>query len=84
MHLSLIILGAVVLALSIVTIVCICAQQGNSQGLGAMAGGSDTDTFFGKNRSKDKKAILTKIIVIITIVLSAAVLALDILHAILG
>ena len=71
-----IILGAVVLALSIVTIVCVCAQQGRSQGLGAMAGGSDSETFFGKNRSKDKNAILTKITIVVSIALTIAVLSL--------
>ena len=42
-----------------------------------MAGGSDADTFFGKNRSKDKNAILAKITIAVTIVLAVAILVLD-------
>lgn len=78
-----IILGSAVLFLSVVTIVCICVQQGKSQGLGAMAGGSGADTFFGKNRSKDKNGMLSKITIIITILLAIVILVLDAI-AILG
>lgn len=79
MEIAQIILGAIILVLSVVTIFCVCAQQGNSHGLGAMAGGSDTDTFFGKNRSKDKNAILAKITIVVAIILGLAIIALDII-----
>ncbi len=72
-----IILGSVVLALSLVTIVCIGLQQGKSNGLGALAGGSDMDTFFGKNKGLDKNAKLSKITIVLSIVLVACIIALD-------
>ena len=56
-----IILGAVVLALCIVTIACIGIQQGKSNGLGALTGESDTDTFFGKNKGRTMEAKLVKL-----------------------
>ena len=56
-----IILGAVVLALCIVTIACIGIQQGKSNGLGALTGESDTDTFFGKNKGRTIEAKLSKL-----------------------
>ena len=60
MTLAQIILGSVVLVLSVVLILCICIQQGKSRGLGAMGGGSDADTFFGKNKGRTMEAKLEK------------------------
>ena len=72
-----IILGSIVLVLSVVTIICVCAQQGKSQGLGAIAGNSDAETFFGKNRSRNKNGVLAKITIVVTILLSLCILVLD-------
>ncbi len=72
-----IILGSVVLALSVVTILCISFQQGKSKGLGAFAGGSDMDTFFGKNKNRSRESMLTKITIVLSVVLGICVLVLD-------
>ncbi len=77
MTLTQIILGSVILALCIVTIICIGLQQGKSSGLGAIAGGSDMDTFFGKNKGLDKNAKLSKITIVLSILLVACILVLD-------
>jgi len=83
MTLAQIILGSIVLVLSVVAIISIGLQQGKSNGLGALAGGSDMDTFFGKNKGLDKNAKLAKITIVISILLVACILALDVI-AILG
>ena len=73
-----IILGSVVLVLCVVAIVCISAQQGKSNGLGAMGGSSsEMDTFFNKNKSRTKDSILAKITVVITVILVLCILALN-------
>lgn len=72
-----IVLGSVVLALCIVTIICIAVQQGKSKGLSALSGGSDTDTFFGKNKGRSKESMLSKVTVVLSIVLVLCILALD-------
>lgn len=78
MSLAKIILGSVILVLCVVTIICISAQQGKSNGLGAMAGGSaEMDTFFNKNKSRTKDSILSKITVVLTVVLVICILALN-------
>ena len=73
-----IILGAVVLALCIVTIACISLQQGKSNGLGALTGESDTDTFFGKNKGRSRESRLSKLTIVLSIVLVLCILALDV------
>ena len=73
-----IILGAVVLALCIVTIACIGIQQGKSNGLGALTGDSDTDTFFGKNKGRSRESRLSKLTIVLSIVLVLCILALDV------
>ncbi len=73
-----IILGAVVLALCIVTIACISMQQGKSNGLGALTGESDTDTFFGKNKGRSRESRLSKLTIVLSIVLVVCILALDV------
>ena len=73
-----IILGAVVLALCIVTIACISMQQGKSNGLGALTGDSDTDTFFGKNKGRSRESRLSKLTIVLSIVLVLCILALDV------
>ncbi len=78
MTLTKIILGSVILVLCVVTIICISAQQGKSNGLGAMAGASsEMDTFFNKNKSRTKDSILAKITVVLTIILVVCILAIN-------
>ena len=54
-----IILDIVLILISIVLIVAVLMQQGQREGLGAIAGGADT--FFGKGKSKGVDAKLKKI-----------------------
>ena len=48
-----IILDIVLILISIVLIIAVLLQQGQRQGLGAIAGGAET--FFGKNKAKVMK-----------------------------
>ena len=54
-----IILDIVLILISIVLIVAVLMQQGQREGLGAIAGGADT--FFGKGKAKGVDAKLKKI-----------------------
>lgn len=68
-----IVLGAVLIVTSIILIAIVLMQEGNDDGLGAIAGGADT--FFGKNkgRTMEQKLIkITKILAVIFFVLSLA------------
>ncbi len=69
-----IILGVLLILTSIATIAIVLMQKSREGGLsGAIAGGSDT--FFGKNKSRTKEAILakfTRYIAIVFFVLSFA------------
>jgi len=68
-----IILNIVLILVALVLIVAVLMQQGQRQGLGAIAGGADT--FFGKNKAMGLDAKLqkiTKIVAVAFIVLSLA------------
>ncbi len=68
-----IILDIILILLSLVLIVAVLMQQGQRQGLGAIAGGADT--FFGKGKAKGidaKLAKITKIAAVVFIVLAIA------------
>ena len=73
------ILGSAVLVLAIAILLCVSLQQGNSQGLGAMAGSSDADSYYSKNKSHSKDAILSKITVVLSIVLIICIIVMNIL-----
>lgn len=46
----------------------VISQEGDSQGLGAaLGGGSNTDTFFGRNGAKGKQALLKRLTKILAI-----------------
>ena len=66
-----IILDIVLILISIVLIAAVLMQQGQRQGLGAIAGGAET--FFGKNKSRGldgKLQKITKIAAVVFIVLA--------------
>ena len=68
-----IILNIVLILISLVLIAVVLMQQGQRQGLGAIAGGAET--FFGKGKAKGldaKLAKITKIAAIVFIVLAIA------------
>ena len=68
-----IILDIVLILISLVLIAAVLMQQGQRQGLGAIAGGAET--FFGKNKSRGldgKLQKITKIAAVVFIVLAIA------------
>ncbi len=69
-----IILGVLLIAASLATIVIVLMQKSREGGLsGAIVGGSDT--FFGKNKSRTKEAILARVTRYIAIVFFVLCLA---------
>ena len=59
MNAWIVILDIVLILISIVLIIAVLLQQGQRQGLGAIAGGAET--FFGKNKAKGYEAKMAKI-----------------------
>ena len=58
---------------SIVLIVSVLMQEGDSDGISALAGGSSSDTFFGRNKSntiQGKLSNITKISATVFVVLA--------------
>mgnify|MGYP002546382828 CR=1 FL=1 len=54
-----VIIDIILILVSIVLIIAVLLQQGQRQGLGAIAGGAET--FFGKNKAKSYEAKMAKI-----------------------
>ncbi|MBQ7094933.1 MAG: preprotein translocase subunit SecG [Clostridia bacterium] len=76
------ILGSAILVLAVAIIVCVSVQQGKSQGLGAMAGGSDAaDSYYSKNKGRDRDAVLSKITIVLSILIVICVVAMNIISA---
>ena len=62
---------------SIVLIVSVLMQEGDSDGISALAGGSGSDTFFGRNKSntvQGKLSNITKISATVFVVLAIVML----------
>ena len=62
---------------SIVLIVSVLMQEGDSDGINALAGGSSSDTFFGRNKSntvQGKLSNITKISATVFVVLAIVML----------
>ena len=74
-----IILDIVLILISIVLIIAVLLQQGQRQGLGAIAGGAET--FFGKNKAKGYEAKMAKITKIGAAVFIVAAIAATIVAA---
>ena len=73
-----VILDIVLILISIVLIIAVLLQQGQRQGLGAIAGGAET--FFGKKKAQSyegKLLLFTKITGTVFIVLAIAMLVLQ-------
>ena len=66
-----------IVLLSIVMVLIVLLQPGNSEGLGAISGGAET--FFGKNKAKTLEGRLKKL----TIVVAVALVVLCIVYAII-
>ncbi len=71
-----IILGSLLILVSLSIIVFVMMQKSREGGLsGAIAGGSSSDSFFGKNKGRTKEAKLAKVTKVLAIVLFVAVFA---------
>ncbi|MBQ7936747.1 MAG: preprotein translocase subunit SecG [Clostridia bacterium] len=73
--------GSAIMVMAIAIIACVSIQQGNSQGLGAMAGGSDADSYFSKNKNRSRDAVLSKITVVLSALIVVCVIAMNIVSA---
>ncbi len=51
---------ALMLASSVFIVVVVMKQKGDAEGISALQGGSSSDTFYGKNKAKNKEAVLKK------------------------
>lgn len=66
MNTGAIILAVIDILLCIALVAFVIAQEGNSQGLGSLAGNSES--FFGQNQSRSKDVILRKVTTFIAVV----------------
>ena len=73
--------GSAILVLSVLIIVCVSVQQGKSQGLGAMAGGSDADSYFSKNKNHTRDARLSKLTIVMASLIVVCVVAMNVISA---
>lgn len=76
---ALYVFGSAILVMAVAIILCVSFQQGKSQGLGAMAGGSDADSYFSKNKNRSRDAVLSKITVILAVLIVLCVIAMNII-----
>ena len=82
---ALYIFGSAILVLAIAIIACVSIQQGKSQGLGAMAGGSDAaDSYFSKNKNRSRDVILNKVTIVLAVLIGICVIAMNIVGQIIG
>ena len=78
---ALYVFGSAILVMSVAIILCVSIQQGKSQGLGAMAGGSDADSYFSKNKNRTRDAILSKVTIVLAALIVVCVVAMNIVSA---
>ena len=71
--------GSAILVLAVAIILCVSFQQGKSQGLGAMAGGSDADSYFSKNKNRSRDARLGKLTIVLAVLIVVCVVAMNII-----
>ena len=69
-----IILGVILILISIVIIILVLKQESKAELSGAIAGGSSSDSFFGKNKKRTKEAKLGRLTVIIGSIFGALTL----------
>ncbi len=78
---ALYVFGSAILVMAVAIILCVSIQQGKSQGLGAMAGGSEADSYFSKNKNRGRDAILSKITIVLAILIVVCVVAMNVIGA---
>lgn len=60
-----IILGVVLMVVSVIIIILVLMQESKAELSGAIAGGSSSESFFGKNKKRTKEAKLGRLTVIL-------------------
>lgn len=60
-----VILGVILMIVSVLLIILVLSQESKAELSGAIAGGSASDSFFGKNKKRTKEAKLARITVIL-------------------
>ena len=65
---------------SVAMIIVILMQQGKGQGLGALAGGLQMDSYWGRNKGRSKEGNLKKITRVLVVAFFALAIALNIIH----
>lgn len=56
------------IVISIALIVAVLSQQGKDAGLSGAISGGNADTFFGKNKSRSRNGILSKLTVLLAVI----------------
>ena len=72
-----IVIGAVLLLISLVTIICMMQEQKPQNATAALTGASN-DSFYDKNRGRTKEARLHKLTTILTVLFFVLILFIDI------
>ena len=71
--------GAVLLLVSVITIIiCLAQEQKSQDSMTAALTGASTDSFYGKNEGRSREAILAKITRVLGIIMFIVTLALNI------
>ena len=65
--------------ISIVLIVSVLMQPSKTNGLTGLMGGGSTDTYFSKNKSRTKEAMLARITVITAILFAADIILIQLI-----
>ena len=73
-------LAVVQIILTIAMIVLVLCQDSESEGLSGVITGSKNDSFYGKQKGKALKAVLSKLTVIVAISLLIVTLGINALH----
>ena len=82
---ALYVFGSAILVMAVAIILCVCFQQGKSQGLGAMAGGSDAaDSYFSKNKNRSRDVILNKVTIVLAVLIGVCVIAMNVVGQVIG
>lgn len=63
-------LTAAFILICLVIIVLVLAQEAKDNGLGSLAGSTGNDTYWGKNKGRDKKVVATWIFVALFLILA--------------
>ena len=81
MSTAVILFGSAIMVLAVAIIICVAVQQGKSQGLGAMTGGADADSYYSKNKKHGRDVTLSKITTVLAALIILIVVAMNVVLA---